>query len=264
MVATISMRRLLGRLMRNAVERERLRGLFGVYVSEEIVEQILKQDRIVEGGERRRVTVCCSDIRGFTTLSETKSPEDLVRLLNRYFDRMCTIVAKHGGVVNKFMGDGMLIVFGAPNRLVDDARRAYAAAQEMAREAARLFETGEFPGLRIGIALHRGEAVVGNVGGSQRREYTVIGDTVNTASRLESLTKEYGCQLVFSETVAAHAGLDVARLERHDIAIRGRVEPLAIHVVADARDLPAALAEGRTPEARQADLPPTGMVNSTA
>jgi adenylate cyclase len=209
-VATRSMRGLLFRLTWSAVERERVRGLFGVYVSEEIVDVIIAGG-LRAGGDRRSVTVVFSDIRDFTRLSEAKPPEEVLLLLNLYFDRMCRIVARHGGLVNKFLGDGMLIVFGAPAETADDAGRALACAQEMVAESALMSESGAFPGLRIGVGLHRGETVLGSVGGSQRQEYTVIGDTVNTASRVQDLTKAIGRPILL--TAAMRDALGAVPLE---------------------------------------------------
>lgn len=237
MVATSSLRTMLFRANVAAFERERVRGLFGVYMSEEVVEHILAGG-VREGGERRCVTICFTDVRDFTRLSESRPPEEILRLLNLYFDRMCTIVARHGGVVNKFLGDGMLVVFGAPEAMTDDAPRALAAAEEMLVEAQRMSDAGEFPLLRIGIGLHRGETVLGNVGGAQRQEYTVIGDTVNTASRVQDLTKPLGHPLLLTREIAdaladALAGRALEPLGEH--LVKGRARPLTLFTL-----LPAA------------------------
>ncbi|HLL51920.1 MAG TPA: adenylate/guanylate cyclase domain-containing protein [Myxococcaceae bacterium] len=236
-VATRATRSLLSRLTQTAVERERVRGLFGMHVSEQVMELLLS-GAVPDGGERRAVTICFTDIRGFTTLSEARPPEELVRLLNLYFGRMCAIVAKHGGVVNKFLGDGMLIVFGAPAHLPDDSAAALRASREMLAECERMRESGEFPGLRIGVGLHRGEVVVGNVGGDQRREYTVIGDTVNTASRVQDLTKPLARELLFTREVREALG-------------PGHYEPLGQHPV-KGRELPVELFTAPTAVAKVA------------
>ncbi|MFE8604055.1 adenylate/guanylate cyclase domain-containing protein [Archangium violaceum] len=227
MVASGSMRSLLMRLTESAVERERVRGLLGMHVSEQVMEHLLSGS-IPEGGERRAVTVCFTDIRGFTRLAESQPPEETLRLLNLYFGRMCEIVAAHGGLVNKFLGDGMLIVFGAPTHQPDDARRALAASREMLAEAARMREQGEFPGLRIGVGLHRGEAVVGNVGGAQRQEYTVIGDTVNTASRVQDLTKALGRSLLLTRECREAIGGEEALEPLGAHVVKGRVQQLEV------------------------------------
>jgi adenylate cyclase len=191
-----------------------------------VMEHLLS-GHLPEGGERRSITVCFTDIRDFTRLSESHPPEEVLRLLNLYFGRMCEIVAVHGGLVNKFLGDGMLIVFGAPAHQPDDARRALAASREMLAEATRMSESGEFPGLRIGIGLHRGEAVVGNVGGAQRQEYTAIGDTVNTASRVQDLTKALGRPLLLTRECREVLGDEPFEpLGTH--AVKGRLQALEL------------------------------------
>ncbi len=240
-VITRSLRTLVLRSAESAFERERVRSLFGVYMSEEVVEHILA-GAIDEQGEQRIVTVLFSDIRNFTTLSESRSPRVVVSLLNAYFDRMCAVVARHGGVVNKFLGDGMLVVFGAPERLSDDAPRAFAAALEMQAEARRLAEEGVFPGLAIGVGLHRGPVVAGNVGGSQRQEYTVIGDTVNTASRVESLTKGLGRTVVLTSAVAEKLG-EVALDPLGSHGVKGRSQELVLFAPAHLSEAPDSAAK---------------------
>jgi adenylate cyclase len=231
-VATRSTRGLLLRLTESAVERERVRGLLGMHVSEQVMEYLLS-GQMKDGGERRTITVCFTDIRDFTPLSESHPPEDVLRLLNLYFGRMCDIVAEHGGVVNKFLGDGMLIVFGAPAQQADDAQRALGAARQMLAEAARMREQGEFPELRIGVGMHRGEAVVGNVGGLQRQEYTAIGDTVNTASRVQDMTKALGRSLLMTRACReALSAQDIEPLGSH--TVKGRVQPLELFTVPEA------------------------------
>lgn len=194
------MQSLFLRVTHDSIERNRLQTLFGMHVSAEVMQTLLQRGR-TEEGERRTATVCFTDIRDFTRFCESRPPEEIVRYLNRYFERVCAVAARHGGVVNKFMGDGILILFGAPNRLEDDARSAYAAAREMLVLADQMRASGEFPDLRIGIGLHRGEVVAVTLGGQQRKEYTVIGDVVNTASRVQSLTKELGAPLLLTAEV---------------------------------------------------------------
>jgi adenylate cyclase len=239
-VASRSMRSMLLRLTESAVERERVRGLLGMHVSEQVMEYLLS-GRLKDGAERRTITVCFTDIRDFTRLSESRPPEEVLRLLNLYFGRMCDIVAAHGGIVNKFLGDGMLIVFGAPADQSDDAHKALAAAREMVAEVARMRASGEFPDLRIGVGMHRGVAVVGNVGGLQRQEYTAIGDTVNTASRVQDLTKPLGRSLLLTRECLGVLGEEgFEPLGSHHV--KGRVQPLELFSVAeqDARQEQAA------------------------
>ncbi|HEX7055062.1 MAG TPA: adenylate/guanylate cyclase domain-containing protein [Burkholderiales bacterium] len=158
------------------------------------------------GGQRRRVCMLFSDIRDFTTRSEFMPPEALIEMLNRYFTEMTRSVHEHGGTVDKFIGDGMMCFFGAPQALERACDSAVAAARDMLRrldELNRAFAAEGMPSLAIGIGLHVGEVVVGHVGSDARHEYTVIGDAVNTASRIEGLTKKLGHALVISRDVWA-------------------------------------------------------------
>lgn len=226
MLASRALEQLFLRVTANTFERNRVRSLFGMHVSEAVMTAILSGETREEG-ERRAVTVCFTDIRDFTSLSEARRPEEVVALLNRYFARMCDVVARHGGVVNKFMGDGMLVIFGAPNALENDAQNAYDAALEMMAVAKQMRESGEFPGLRIGIGLHRGDVVAATLGGKQRQEYTVIGDVVNSASRIQSLTRELQRPLLLSEQVrACLPGVDFESLGPR--AVKGKQVTLAL------------------------------------
>jgi len=156
------------------------------------------------GGERYRLCVLFADIRGFTKRSERMTPEAVVELLNRYFSEVTRSIHDAGGTVDKFMGDGVMAFFGAPQRLDNPCVPAVQAAVDMLSGVARLnvalARQGEAP-IAIGIGLHAGEAVVGNIGSGARHNYTAIGDTVNVASRLERLTVEVGYPLVCSVTV---------------------------------------------------------------
>lgn len=197
------------RIARDAVaqvrERAMLRRSFGSYVSPQIMSEILA-GRIQPGlgGKRERVCILFSDIRDFTTRSEFMAPEALIDMLNGYFTEMTQSVHEHGGTVDKFIGDGMMCFFGAPQPLERFAECAVAAACDMLERLeglnARLAEQGMAP-IAIGIGLHVGEVVIGHVGSHARHEYTAIGDAVNTASRIEGLTKKLGYPLVVSRDV---------------------------------------------------------------
>ncbi|MGH6932622.1 MAG: adenylate/guanylate cyclase domain-containing protein, partial [Dongiaceae bacterium] len=194
-------------------------------------------------GHEEEIAILFADLRAFTQLAEHKLPYDLVFLLNRYFRAMGQAVEAAGGQLDKFIGDGVMALFGIGGRPAEGCRQALAAARGMAdslRELNQSLAHDLAEPLRIGIGIHAGPAVVGEMGHGRATSVTAVGDTVNTASRLESLTKDYHCQLVISETVAGYSGLDVAKLERHEIPIRGRQEPLIIHVIPDAGQLPAA------------------------
>lgn len=188
------------------MERRRLRRSFAGYVSPAVMAEILEGGLTPEaGGEQRFVCLLFSDIRGYTTRSESMRPADLLAFLNRYFDGVVGIIHRHGGTVACFMGDGIMAVFGAPQALGNPCDGAFRAAREMlehlATVNARLVAEGQAP-IDIGIGLHAGEAVLGHVGGRERHDYSAIGDVTNVASRLESSTKEAGFRIVLSEDVA--------------------------------------------------------------
>lgn len=186
-------------------ERRRLRRAFGAYVSPRILQDILHSNPSPGlGGQRYRLCVLFADIRGFTARSERMAPEQVVELLNQYFSEVTASIHDAGGTVDKFLGDGIMAFFGAPQRAENPCVPALAAARDMLRRVSRLnvalAQHGEAP-IAIGIALHVGDAVVGNVGSQTRHNYTAIGDTVNVASRLEGLAVEVACPLVCSADV---------------------------------------------------------------
>jgi adenylate cyclase len=194
-------------LVVNAFEKERVRDLFSRFVPEPVVDEVLKDvdEDLRLGGERRVVTVLFADIRGFTSFSETKPPETVITVLNRYLTSMTDVILSHGGTLVCFMGDGIMATFGAPIEQRDHADRALAAAREMAGDALDEFnawmrDEGHGDGFRIGVGLNSGAVMAGNVGSERRLEYTVIGDTTNTASRLEGLTKGTPHMIFMSES----------------------------------------------------------------
>ena len=185
-----------------------------------------------EGGERE-IAILFADLRSFTPLAERRLPYDVVFLLNRYFEAVGTTIERAGGVVNQFTGDGVMALFGVDTDVAQGSRQAVRAAGDLVESVAALSHSlrEELPApLRIGIGVHAGPAVVGRMGYGVATYLTAVGDTVHVASRLQELTKEYGCQLVISERVATEAGLDVAGLPRHELTIRGRAEPMVIRV----------------------------------
>jgi adenylate cyclase len=223
-----------GRFMSDAFaharERATLRGAFGGYVSPQIMDEILAgRIRPGLGGKRQRVCILFSDIRDFTTRSEFMAPEALIEMLNRYFSEMTQCVHQSGGTVDKFMGDGMMCFFGAPQPLARPAAAAVAAARDMLARLDRLNASFKAQGLEpitVGIGLHVGEVVVGHVGSDDRHEYTVIGDAVNTASRIEGLTKKLGHALVISKDVFAELDerQNFTPLGEHPVKGRSSVE----------------------------------------
>jgi class 3 adenylate cyclase len=213
-------------------ERRRLRASFGGYVSPSVMEEILAgRIRPELGGVNQYVCVLFSDIRGYTTRSEGMTPEQVIRFLNRYFERTVALIHGRGGVVVSFMGDGVMAVFGAPKPLDNPCRDAFEAARSMLAYVAEL--NGEFRAegvlpIEIGIGLHAGEAVVGHVGSSARHDYTAIGDVTNVASRLESLTKEAGYRVVASSVVAERLGAQEGLDFLGPMAIKGH-SPVEVH-----------------------------------
>ncbi|MFL5783277.1 MAG: adenylate/guanylate cyclase domain-containing protein [Bacteriovoracaceae bacterium] len=185
------------------LERDKIKGMFTKFHGTTITQELLNQED-VKKGNRCEAVVFFSDIRGFTDFSNDKSPEEVVAMLNSYFEVMVDVIIRHGGVVDKFVGDAIMAIWGAPNGSLDDAKMAVLACLEMRRELERLnaerIANGEQP-LMIGMGLHTGPVVAGTVGSNDRLEYTVIGDTVNTASRIESATKSFGTDLLVSEAV---------------------------------------------------------------
>jgi class 3 adenylate cyclase len=180
-------------------EEMRVKDLLGRYVSHQVAKQILDQGGLNVGGERRQITIIFADIRGFTTVAEQLSPERVVTLLNDYLAAMTDVVFKYDGTVDKFLGDGLMALFGAPLGHGDDVRRALACAKEMQTAFNQLrqkWRAEGLPDLQQGIGINTGEAVVGSIGSARRLDYTAIGDAVNTAQRLQSLA--VGGQILIS------------------------------------------------------------------
>jgi adenylate cyclase len=221
------------RMVDGLKERDKLRTTFGKYMTQTVMDHLLA-GKVALGGEVLQVTILFTDIRSFTTISERMDPQQLVALLNEYFTDMVGIVMQEDGVVDKYIGDAIMAVFGAPVPKPGDAVNAVRAAVRM-RQAldhlnVRLAARG-VPSLRTGIGIHTGEVVAGNIGSEKRMEYTVIGDSVNLASRLESSTKELGVNVLISEDtyeLTKHA--IVARPVR-EITVKGRKQPVMTYEV---------------------------------
>jgi adenylate cyclase len=209
-----------------ATARDHVTNLFGQHVSPQVVERLLTAGSTA-GSETRQVAVMFVDIRGFTAAARTRSPQEVVDRLDAAFAVLVDIVDRNGGIVNKFLGDGFLALFGAPFADPDAAKRAVTAAREMLVAIEQHNVGSDWP-LRIGIGLHLGDVVAGNVGSPRRKEYTVIGDTVNFASRIEGLNKEFGSQLLISNEVHQAIGDDAEAVSLGDVPIRGYDQPVRV------------------------------------
>jgi adenylate cyclase len=235
-------------LVLNAFERERVRDIFSRFVPEPVVDEVLENvdEDLRLGGELAVVTVLFSDIRGFTTFSETREPDEVIEVLNRYLTTMTDVILRHGGTLVAFMGDGIMAAFGAPIPMDDHADRAYAAAREMAGPALDEFNEwvraeGRGDGFRIGVGLNSGAVMAGNVGSEKRLEYTVIGDTTNTASRIEGMTKGTPHMIMLSESTRMMMTREHPDLEEMAaMEVRGRQAKVVIwapaRVSGDGRD----------------------------
>jgi adenylate cyclase len=215
------------RALAAASARDEVTNLFGQHVSPRVVEQLLAIGA-AELSEMRRVCVMFVDIRSFTAAARSRTPAEVVERLDAVFEILVDAVDRHNGIVNKFLGDGLLAIFGAP---IDDPLEA-ANAVETAREMLSAIDASNIDNpwpIRLGIGIHIGQAVAGTVGSPRRKEYTVIGDTVNLASRLESLNKEVGSQLIVSDTVREAAGDAVGEaLPLGPLPVRGYEEPITV------------------------------------
>jgi len=213
--------------LKSVQDRERVITLFGQHVSPSVVDELLAAKRD-NASQLRPVCVLVLDIRNFTGFAEKRTPEEAVALLNSLWGFMVRAVNDHHGFVNKFLGDGFLAVFGAPVSEGNDCRNALAAARQILRELDERVAAGGLPPTQVGLALHAGEAIAGNVGSEERKEYTVIGDVVNVAFRLEALNKEFGTRALISEPVRHLAGLGQVDAVA-PIRIRGRDEPVLVY-----------------------------------
>ena len=214
------------RLAREEVARAN----YGRFMPEYVVKQLLDNpDSFRLGGASQTITVLFADIRGFTAMSERENPERVVRLLNKYFTAMSEIIFTHGGTLDKYIGDGLMALFGAPNATPDDAMNAVKSAVAMQRKVntlnGELVADGLLP-VTVGIGLHTGEAVVGYIGSEKRSEYTAIGDTVNLAARLEATAR--GGQILLSEATAKAVGNAFELVAREPITVRNRTQPVSL------------------------------------
>ena len=211
------------------LERDKVKNLFNKFHGSSITENLLESGDVHLGGMKKEVCVFFSDIRAFTSFSESRTPEQVIGMLNEYFTVMVKIINDHGGVVDKFIGDAIMAIWGAPKSTGDDAFNAVKASLEMRLGLQALNERriarGEIP-IKIGMGLHFGDAISGTVGSEARMEFTVIGDTVNLASRIEASTKAFGTDLLISEDLAKKIEGRVVIELAGSAEVKGKTEPL--------------------------------------
>ena len=223
--------RIRGGILRSlhaAEERRHIVQMFGQHVSPAVVNQLLAQPTGLQT-ELRDVCILVLDIRDFTAFAETTAPDSIVNYLNQLWGKAVRIVNQNHGTVNKFLGDGFMAVFGAPLVMGNHCQNAINAARELVAEIKRATDAGEIPPTRIGIGLHSGEALVGNIGSAERREYTVIGDVVNVAFRIEQLNKQLNSSFLVSESVQETVGELEGVESSASVSIRGRNAPVRIY-----------------------------------
>lgn len=222
----------LYRYVREVRDRKFVQRAFGQYMAPQIIEKIVDGDSPLElGGTKQQLSIFFSDIRSFTSISEKLAPEELVRLLNEYLDEMTEEVLVSEGVVDKYIGDAIMAFWGAPVRQEDHALRAVRSALAMKAKLAGIRKRWQAAGadLHIGIGINSGEVIVGNIGSKKRFDYTLIGDEVNLAARLEGLTKQYGVMILISESTKRQIGdgFETRLLDR--VAVKGRSKPVRIY-----------------------------------
>lgn len=216
-------------------EKRKLKKALTGYVNPKLVEEALSADDIASilTGRRRRVAILFSDVRGFTKLSEKLPPEGVVRFLNRYLSAMSDIILDHGGTIDKFVGDGIMGFFGAPVERPDAAMAAIRVALAMQERLVALnaeWSAQGLPEIRVGVGIHAGDAVVGNIGSERKMDYTAIGDTTNLASRVESLTKDLNRPILITQPVFDEVGAAVEAEAMGVADVRGHA-PIALYAV---------------------------------
>jgi adenylate cyclase len=222
-------------MSKGLAERDQVRDLLGKVVSPAVAAELLRKD-VTLGGEEREVTVLFSDVRSFTTMCEALAPQEVLGILNRYLTQMSAIVEAHGGVVDKYVGDAIMALFGAPLANPDDADRAMETALEMCEALDELNAQQQvrgYPAIKLGIGINTDIVIAGNMGSQTRLNYTVIGDGVNLASRLEGLTKtpEYTTRIIISRTTLAKAKGRYQTRPLGEVAVKGKQKPTEIYAL---------------------------------
>ena len=215
--------------------KEKVKSAMGKYMSQDVMKRVIQDiDNLGLGGKRANVTVLFSDIRGFTTMSEQMTPQEVSEILNEYFTEMEPIITSYNGVINKFIGDAVMAIFGEPiqdkNHAQNAVKCAYAMLQKVKELQKKWAREGK-PKIEIGVGINTGEVFVGNIGSVNRMEYTVIGDTVNLASRLESYNKIYKTKLLISSATYEEVKGIVDVIKISDVEIRGKANKMDIYEI---------------------------------
>lgn len=216
-------------------EKKYVRSTFSRFVSAEVVDNILDSDNEIElGGELRDVAIFFSDICGFTSISENMKPAQIVEMLNEYFTEMTDIIFKYDGTLNKYIGDAIMAIFGAPIQSGNNSERAVRVSLEMRKQLNLLNIKRESEGklpIKIGMGLHKGEVLVGNIGSKRQMEYTVIGDAVNVCSRIEGLTRIFNTDLLISDELYNEVKDIVNVSTCEPVDVKGKSEKIIVHKV---------------------------------
>jgi adenylate cyclase len=224
-------------------DRKWITSIFGKYVSPVVIENLLKNpEKINLGGEKRNITIFFSDIRGFTPISEKLEPEELVHLLNEYLTEMSSIIIENQGLVDKYMGDAIMAFWGAPLDQPNHAELACKSSLEMMeklKELQKKWKKEGIPAFDFGIGLNSGDAIVGNMGSSNRFDYTAIGDNVNLASRLEGLNKTYGTNVIISENTYKIVKDKFNTRELGVVKVKGKEKPIRIYELLSLKKKPS-------------------------
>ncbi|MGJ3252323.1 MAG: GAF domain-containing protein [Elainellaceae cyanobacterium] len=238
-------------VMEDISGEKRLKSTMYRYMSQEVAEQLLQSGDVKLGGDRKEVSVLFSDIRSFTTIAESMDAEELVSMLNEYFEAMVDSVLSHKGILDKYIGDAIMAVFGAPLALQDHAWKAVQTGIEMRHRlidfnAKQLLQ--KKPPISIGIGINSGSVISGNIGASKRMDFTAIGDGVNLGARLEGATKQYGCDIVISETTYQPCADRIWARELDRIRVKGKSNPVGIYEVVELYSNPLSDNQKRTIE----------------
>jgi len=223
-------------VMDDISDEKRLKSTMYRYMNQELAEQLLDGGEILLGGDRKEVSVLFSDIRSYTSLTEKLQAEEVVQMLNEYFEEMVESVFNHKGILDKYIGDAMMAVFGTPNKLEDHALMATQSALDMRRRLKIYNDSRAVQGkdiIKIGIGINSDFVISGNIGSSKRMEFTAIGDGVNLSSRLEAASKQYGCDIVISENTYHQCKEHIVVRELDCIRVKGKTQPVSVYEVVE-------------------------------